>query len=143
MQVRLLALLIGLVSNPCAAEDPYGSFAKEIWEGEGNEKFYAIINPRRMQTISSKEIPIHWRGSKSEIQRRYKNGIGQNVVTIPKGQELTTITFDRTGSAGIFEEGAGIAGRRRGLSREARRLRDPRQSSTARTIDSRLCSALV
>src|SRR5262245_59778166 len=47
MQVPLLASLVRLASNPSAAEDPYGSYAKKIWEGEGNEKFYAIINPRR------------------------------------------------------------------------------------------------
>jgi hypothetical protein len=86
MQVRLLALLVGLVSNPSVAEDPYGSFAKEIWEGEGNEKFYAVINPSRMQTILV-EGDSHSlaRVRNQKIQRRYKNGIGQNVVTIPKG----------------------------------------------------------
>jgi hypothetical protein len=86
MQVRLLALVVGLVSNPSVAEDPYGSFAKEIWEGEGNEKFYAIINPRRMQTILV-EGDSHSlaRVRNVKIQNRYKNGIGQNVVIIPKG----------------------------------------------------------
>jgi len=86
MQVRLLALLVGLVSNPSAAEDPYGSFAKEIWEGEGNEKFYAVIKQRRMQTILV-EGDSHSlaRVRNEKVQRRYKNGIGENVVTIPKG----------------------------------------------------------
>jgi hypothetical protein len=86
MQVPLLALLVGLVSNPSAAEDPYGSFAKKIWEGEGNEKFYAVINPRRMQTILV-EGDSHSlaRVRNKKVQRRYKNGIGQNVVIIPKG----------------------------------------------------------
>ena len=86
MQVPLLALLVGLVSNPSAAEDPYGSFAKEIWEGEGNKKFYAVINPRRMQTILV-EGDSHSlaRVRNQKVQRRYKNGIGENVVTIPKG----------------------------------------------------------
>jgi hypothetical protein len=86
MQVRLLALLVGLVSNPSVAEDPYGSFAKQIWEGEGNEKFYAVINPTRMQTILV-EGDSHSlaRVRNKKIQRRYKNGIGENVVTIPKG----------------------------------------------------------
>jgi hypothetical protein len=86
MQVRLLALLVGLVSNPSVAEDPYGSFAKKIWEGEGNEKFYAVINPRRMQTILV-EGDSHSlaRVRNKKVQRRYKNGIGENVMMIPKG----------------------------------------------------------
>jgi len=86
MQVPLLALVVGLVSNPSAAEDPYGSFAKQIWEGEGNEKFYAVINPRRMQTILV-EGDSHSlaRVRNKKVQRRYKNGIGENVTIIPKG----------------------------------------------------------
>jgi|KBSMisStandDraft_5_1062788.scaffolds.fasta_scaffold131662_3 hypothetical protein len=86
MQVPLLASLVRLASNPSAAEDPYGSFAKKIWEGEGNEKFYAVINPRRMQTILV-EGDSHSlaRVRNEKVQRRYKNGIGQNVTIIPKG----------------------------------------------------------
>jgi hypothetical protein len=86
MQIRLLAMLVGLVSNPSVAEDPYGSFAKEIWEGEGNEKFYATINPRRMQTILV-EGDSHSlaRVRNKKVQKRYKNGIGPNVTIIPKG----------------------------------------------------------
>ena len=86
MQVPLLASLVRLASNPSAAEDPYGSFAKQIWEGEGNEKFYAVINPRRMQTILV-EGDSHSlaRVRNKKVQRRYKNGIGENVITIPKG----------------------------------------------------------
>jgi hypothetical protein len=86
MQIPLLASLVRLASNPSAAEDPYGSFAKKIWEGEGNEKFYAVINPKRMQTILV-EGDSHSlaRVRNRKVQRRYKNGIGENVVTIPKG----------------------------------------------------------
>jgi hypothetical protein len=86
MQVPLLASLVRLFSNPSAAEDPYGSFAKKIWEGEGNEKFYSVINPRRMQTILV-EGDSHSlaRVRNQKVLRRYKNGIGQNVVVIPKG----------------------------------------------------------
>lgn len=86
MQIRLLALFVGLVSNPSAAEDPYGSFAKKIWEGEGNEKFYAVINPRRMQTILV-EGDSHSlaRFKNKKVRRRYNNGIGENVIVIPKG----------------------------------------------------------
>jgi hypothetical protein len=74
MQVPLLASLVRLASNPSAAEDPYGSFAKKIWEGEGNEKFYAVINPRRMQTILV-EGDSHSlaRVRNKKVQRRYKN----------------------------------------------------------------------
>ena len=86
MQIRLLAMLVGLVSNPSTAEDPYGSFAKKIWEGEGNERFYATINPGRMQTILV-EGDSHSlaRVRNKKVQRRYKNGIGPNVTIIPKG----------------------------------------------------------
>jgi hypothetical protein len=86
MQVPLLASLVRMASNPSAAEDPYGSFAKKIWEGEGNEKFYAVINPSRMQTILV-EGDSHSlaRARNKNVQRRYKNGIGENVVIIPKG----------------------------------------------------------
>ena len=86
MQVPLLALLVGLVSNPSVAEDPYGSFAREIWEGEGNQKFYATINPTRMQTIlvdgDSHSLA---RTRNKKVQKRYQNGIGENVVIIPQG----------------------------------------------------------
>jgi len=60
--------------------------AKKIWEGEGNEKFYSVINPRRMQTILV-EGDSHSlaRVRNAKVQRRYKNGIGQNVTIIPKG----------------------------------------------------------
>ena len=86
MQIPLLASLVRLASNPSAAEDPYGSFAKKIWEGDGNDIFYAVINPRRMQTILV-EGDSHSlaRARNKNVQRRYKNGIGENVTIIPKG----------------------------------------------------------
>jgi hypothetical protein len=86
MQFRLLAFFVGLASNPSVAEDPYGSFAKKIWEGAGNEKFYQVINPRRMQTILV-EGDSHSlaRVRNKKVLRRYQNGIGENVIVIPKG----------------------------------------------------------
>jgi hypothetical protein len=85
MQHRLFALFIGMFSNMSAAEDPYGSLAKKLWEGEGNVKFYEVIKPRRMQTILI-EGDSHSlaRVKDKKVQRRYKNGIGENVIVIPK-----------------------------------------------------------
>jgi hypothetical protein len=86
MRVRLLALFVGLVSNPSVAEDPYGSFAKRIWDGEGNKKFYDVIKPRRMQTILVEGDSHSLAGVRNKkVLRRYQNGIGENVIVIPKG----------------------------------------------------------
>jgi len=85
MQYRLFALFIGMFSNMSAAEDPYGSVAKKLWEGEGNVKFYEVIKPKRMQTILV-EGDSHSlaRVKDKKVQRRYKNGIGENVIVIPR-----------------------------------------------------------
>jgi hypothetical protein len=86
MQFRLLALFVGMFSNMSLAEDPYGSVAKRLWEGDGNVKFYEVIKPKRMQTILV-EGDSHSlaRVKDKKVQRRYKNGIGENVIVIPKG----------------------------------------------------------
>jgi len=86
MQHRLFAVLIGMFSNMSTAEDPYGTVAKRLWEGEGNKKFYEVMKPRRIQTILI-EGDSHSlaRVKDKKVQRRYKNGIGENVIVIPKG----------------------------------------------------------
>ncbi len=85
MQHRLFALFIGMFSNMSAAEDPYGRLAKRLWEGEGNVKFYKVIKPKRMQTILVEGDAHSLARVKDEkVQRRYKNGIGENVVVIPR-----------------------------------------------------------
>jgi hypothetical protein len=86
MQHRLFAMFITMFSNMSAAEDPYGSVARKLWEGEGNKKFYEVIKPGRMQTILI-EGDSHSleRVKDKKVQRRYKNGIGENVIIIPRG----------------------------------------------------------
>lgn len=85
MQNRVAAFVISMASKPAAAANPYGEIVKQVWDGEGNEKFYSIINPRRMQTIvveddANSVSRIH----DKNVQRRYKNGIGENVIVVPR-----------------------------------------------------------
>src|SRR5262249_26962445 len=51
MENRVAAFVISTASKPSAAANPYGAFAKRVWEGEGNEKFYSVIDSKRMLTI--------------------------------------------------------------------------------------------
>jgi len=85
MENRLAAFVISMASKPSAAANPYGSFARQVWEGEGNEKFYSVIDSKRMQTILVEGDANSVSRIKDEkIQRRYKNGIGENVIIVPK-----------------------------------------------------------
>src|SRR6266540_4498014 len=90
MRNPVAASLVSMASKPSVAENPYGSFAEEIWEGEGNRRFYEVINPSRMQTILL-EGDAHSvaRIEDKEVQKRYHNGIGSNVVVIPKSLGVT------------------------------------------------------
>ena len=90
MENRLAAFVISMASKPAAAANPYGAFAKQAWEGEGNEKFYSVIDSKRMQTILVEGDPNSVSRIKDEkIQRRYKNGIGENVMVVPKPTGVT------------------------------------------------------
>lgn len=85
MENRLASFVISMASKPAAAANPYGEIAKHVWDGEGNEKFYSVIDPKRMQTIlveddANSVSRIHDR----DVQRRYKNGIGENVIVVPR-----------------------------------------------------------
>ena len=85
MEHRVAAMVISLASKPSAAANPYGAFAKQVWEGEGNEKFYSIINPKRMLTILVEGDANSVSRIKDEkVQQRYRNGIGENVIVIPR-----------------------------------------------------------
>jgi pimeloyl-ACP methyl ester carboxylesterase len=86
MQFCPFEFFMGMFSSMSVAEDPYGTLARRLWEGEGNAKFYDVIKPRRMQTILV-EGDSHSlaRVRNKKVQRRYKNGIGENVTIIPKG----------------------------------------------------------
>jgi hypothetical protein len=85
MQYCPFEFFMSMFSSMSVAEDPYGTLAKKLWEGEGNVKFYEVIKPRRMQTILV-EGDSHSlaRVRNKKVQRRYKNGIGDNVIVIPK-----------------------------------------------------------
>jgi pimeloyl-ACP methyl ester carboxylesterase len=90
MENRLAAMVISAASKPSAAANPYGSFARQVWEGDGNEKFYSVINPNRMQTILVEGDANSVSRIKDEkIQLRYKNGIGENVILIPRSAGVT------------------------------------------------------
>lgn len=79
------ASLVALASNPSAAENPYGSLAEELWGSEGNRKFYDAIDARRLHTVLVEDDPHSvLRLADREIQQRYQNGLGPNVVIIPK-----------------------------------------------------------
>lgn len=90
MENPLADLVISFASKPSAASNPYGSFAKKIWEGEGNEKFYRVINARRMQTILVEGDANSLAQMKDEkVLQRYRNGIGENVIVVPKSAGVT------------------------------------------------------
>ncbi len=90
MGIPLIGTLAGLASKPSAAQNPFGRFARSIWEGSGNGKFYGVIHPARMYTLrvegDSHSLAEH---KSAKLQRRYWNGIGRNVVTIPKSTGVT------------------------------------------------------
>lgn len=79
------AWFTGLASKPSAVENPYGHIAAELWGQSGSGKFYEMIPERHVYSILI-EDDLHSvaRIQDPEIQRRYHNGIGDNVVVIPK-----------------------------------------------------------
>lgn len=90
MRHPLTAWLVSLASKPSAAENPYGRFARQIWAGEGNQKFYEAIAPQRIHTLVLEGDSHSLAGVKNEdVQQRYKNGLGPNVVVIPASAGVT------------------------------------------------------
>jgi len=90
MENPLASFVISMASKPAAAANPYGEIAKEVWDGKGNEKFYSVISPRRMQTILvENDANSVSRINDKDVQRRYKNGIGENVIVVPKSAGVT------------------------------------------------------
>jgi hypothetical protein len=86
----LAAWLTGLASEPSIVENPYGKIARQLWDGAGNQKFCEVINPARVKTIlieGDQHSLAHTRNR--AILRRYNNGIGTNVVVIPKSEGVT------------------------------------------------------
>jgi hypothetical protein len=90
MKNPVTAWVVSLASKPTHAENPYGGFAEQLWAGAGNQKFYEVINPGRMHTILL-EGDQHSlaRVADKNVRERYENGIGQNVVVIPKSTGVT------------------------------------------------------
>jgi hypothetical protein len=78
------------VSKSSRAENPYGRFAEQIWDGDGNRKFYEIINPGRVHTILL-EDDVHSLSPSTDkkVQERYDNGIGTNFEVIPQSAGVT------------------------------------------------------
>ena len=90
----LLASLVKRASRPSAAENPYGSIAEELWNEEGNRKFCEIISPARTYTLLVEDDSHSLAQSgDEELRRHYQNGIGTNVIVIPKGTGITHENF--------------------------------------------------
>jgi hypothetical protein len=88
------ASLVSLASKSSAAENPYGHLAEELWDGEGNRKFYQIIDPKRTYTLLV-EADSHSLAAVPDagVRQRYQNGIGSNVIVIPKELGVTHENF--------------------------------------------------
>jgi hypothetical protein len=83
-------MLFSLASKPSAAVCPYGRLAKELWEGEGNRKFYEAIDPKRTVSLLLEGDTHSLAEMRSKkVQRHYMNGIGPNVIMIPKSAGVT------------------------------------------------------
>ena len=86
--------LVALASKFSVAENPYGDLAEELWDGEGNRRFYEAIDAQKMRTLLVEDDPHSLaRSTDEELRRRYRNGIGTNVVTIPKRSGVTHENF--------------------------------------------------
>jgi hypothetical protein len=107
-----IAALVSLASKPSGAVNPYGPLARELWEGEGNRKFYEAIHPNRTVSLLLEGDTHSLAGVRSKkVQRRYQNGIGPNVIMIPKTAGVTHEYFPL--------EQAGLDYLRRALEQEA------------------------
>jgi hypothetical protein len=90
MRNAVAAWLVSMASKASAAQNPYGTIAEELWEGEGNRKFYEAIDPQRMHTFLV-EGDSHSLANVADdsVLQRYQNGLGPNVVTIPRDLGVT------------------------------------------------------
>lgn len=90
MENPVMAWVVSRFSHVTHAEDPYGGFAEGLWSGAGNRKFYEVIHPGRVHTILVEGDPHSLAGiADLNILARYNNGIGPNVVVIPKSAGIT------------------------------------------------------
>ena len=84
------AWVVSLFSHQTHAVIPYGGFAERLWAGAGNQKFYEVINPGRVHSILVEGDPHSLAGmADPDVRARYCNGIGLNVVVIPKSTGVT------------------------------------------------------
>ena len=90
MRPPLNAWLVSIFSQFSRAENPYGKFAEQLWAGAGNQKFNAVIRPERVHTIllADDEHSLAQAADKM-VRERYENGIGDNVLVIPKTAGLS------------------------------------------------------
>jgi len=84
------AWVVSLFSHQTHAVNPYGGFAEQLWAGAGNQKFYEVMNPGRVHSILVEGDPHSLAGiANLDVRARYRNGIGPNVVVIPKSAGVT------------------------------------------------------
>ena len=90
MENPLAGWLISLASKPSAVVNPFGKIASELWGREGNRRFYEVINCRRVHTLLVEGDP-HSLATlpNQELQKRYRDGNGPNVVMIPRSTGAT------------------------------------------------------
>jgi hypothetical protein len=97
------AWVVSRFSHLTHAEDPYGGFAEGLWAGAGNQKFYEAIPPRRVHTILVEGDPHSLAGiADLKVRARYNNGIGPNVVMIPKSAGITHDYFPTQPAALVY-----------------------------------------
>jgi hypothetical protein len=85
MRSPFTAWLVSLFSQFSRAENPYGRFAEQLWAGAGNQKFNAVIRPERVHTILLEDDEHSLAQAADKLVRqRYENGIGTNILMIPK-----------------------------------------------------------
>jgi len=90
MRNPIFGRLTAFACKRSAAENPSSHFAETCCEGEGNKKFWAVIRPERTYTILLQGDPHSLALVKNKkVQQRYVNGIGTNVVVIPKHSDVT------------------------------------------------------
>jgi hypothetical protein len=90
MKNPFAAWLVSSVSEFSRAENPYGSFAEQLWSGDGNRKFYEVISPNRVHSILLEDDTHSLAQSTDKrVRAHYENGIGTNVVVIPKSAGVT------------------------------------------------------
>jgi hypothetical protein len=83
------AWVVSRFSPQTQAVIPYGGFAERLWSGAGNRIFYESIHPARVHSILVEGDPHSLAGmADAKVHADYLNGIGTNVVVIPKCADI-------------------------------------------------------